>query len=317
MIKEAITDINNIIVQTGLIERYGHCCTVKTGKNGVPFGYGLEKDCYGNTYTFDERKKNVAFLELFNFSFENINSKLKWLNIEIKIHHFLNQKHQDIEKYFGVHLQLYYAIDQVIGKFKTWMNTALNIQPVKLNIDNCEYTVMTINLRTIVPCDYIPDFDPDSCVPDIPELWVDLSTTITVVPSYFNIGDLPETRQGVIRISNSGNKKTAGNITFNAIMIGAGISLNIDPSMTGGVTTPFSPITYPVDNTNWNIQVNTVGLWTISGKRIDANETINIGVEITANGQSQDSATLQVIITDPSDDNNPNNNIAHRALSII
>jgi len=48
MIKQTITEINQIIIDSGLIERYGKYCSHHTdAANGIPYGKGKEKDCKG------------------------------------------------------------------------------------------------------------------------------------------------------------------------------------------------------------------------------------------------------------------------------
>jgi hypothetical protein len=162
MIKQEIDKINEIIIDSQLVERYGKYCNHKTDKD-IPYGYGKEKDCRGNTYTFDERYETVSYLSLLSFQTRPFNRLANYLDINFQIHHFTNQKKVNDDKYFGKSQELYILLfRQIQEKYK--LNSSVSFKTSNLNLpDNCEYVVFDIKVTTIVDCNYSPEIDPVLC----------------------------------------------------------------------------------------------------------------------------------------------------------
>jgi hypothetical protein len=162
MIKAEIDKINNLIIDSQLVERYGKYCTHKTDKD-IPYGYGKEKDCKGNTYTFDERLETVAYLSLLSFQTRPLNRMANYLDINFQVHHFTNQKKVDSDSFFGRGQQIYVLLfKEIQEKYK--LSSTVNIKTSSLNLpDNCEYVIIDIKVTTIVDCNYSPEIDPELC----------------------------------------------------------------------------------------------------------------------------------------------------------
>ena len=162
MIKQEIDKINALIIGSALVERYGKYCTHKTDKD-IPYGYGKESDCKGNTYTFDERYETVAYLSLLQWKTRPLNRLANYLDINFQIHHFTNQKKVNDDKYFGKSQELYILLfKQIQEKYK--LNSTVNAESSNLKLpDNCEYTIIDIKVTTIVDCNYSPETDPELC----------------------------------------------------------------------------------------------------------------------------------------------------------
>lgn len=162
MIKQEIDKINNLIADSQLVERYGKYCNHKTDKD-VPYGYGKEKDCKGNVYTFDERIQTVAYLSLQSFKTRSLNRLANYLDINFQIHHFTSQKKVNDDKYFGKSQELYILLfKQIQEKYK--ISSSVNYSSSTLNLpDNCEYAIIDIKVTTIVDCNYSPEIDPELC----------------------------------------------------------------------------------------------------------------------------------------------------------
>jgi hypothetical protein len=162
MIKQEIDKINTLIINSELVSRYGKYCNHKTDKE-IPYGYGKEKDCKGNTYTFDERYETVAYLSLLSFQTRPLNRLANYLDINFQVHHFTNQKKVNDDKYFGKSQELYILLfKQIQEKYK--LNSNVSFRTSNLNLpDNCEYVVFDIKFTTIVDCDYSPEIDPVLC----------------------------------------------------------------------------------------------------------------------------------------------------------
>ena len=153
MIQQEIDKINAIIIDSQLIERYGKYCNHKTdAQNGIPYGYGKEKDCKGNTYTFDERLETVAYLSLLSAKTRPLNSMGNYLDINFQVHHFTNQKKVNSEKYFGKSQQLYILLFKKIQE-KYKLSSTVSYSTSIVNNDNCEYVILDIKVTTIVSCD--------------------------------------------------------------------------------------------------------------------------------------------------------------------
>jgi len=162
MIKQEIDKINTLIINSALVERYGKYCNHKTDKE-IPYGYGKEKDCKGNTYSFDERIGTVAYLSILSRKTRPFNSLANYLDINFQIHHFVNQKKVNDDKYFGKSDELYIMLfKEIQQKYK--LNSTVNYQSSNLNLpDNCEYTIFDIKVTTVVDCNYSPEIDPEIC----------------------------------------------------------------------------------------------------------------------------------------------------------
>lgn len=165
MIKQTITEINQIIIDSGLIERYGKYCSHHTdAPNGIPYGKGKEKDCKGNTYTFDERNENVAYLEMQPFSIKTVNSLYSQFSFTFVIHHFATVKKANTDVYYQRQLQLFQTIYNAIKAKKSYHNSEILSNSIQTNIpDSCEYGTVTIKFNMFLDCSYVPDLDPQNC----------------------------------------------------------------------------------------------------------------------------------------------------------
>ena len=165
MIKETIQNINDIIINSGLVERYGKYCNHKTDGTKIPFyGVGIEKDCKGNTYTFDERVTNVAYLEFLPFKTTAVNSLINNFDFTFNIHHFVSTKKVNDNRYYGKHLELFQAVFNAIKAVKTFNKSQITTVSITNNIpDHCEYGVISISFSQYVDCNYVPETDPALC----------------------------------------------------------------------------------------------------------------------------------------------------------
>jgi len=165
MIKETIKTINDIIINSTLVERYGKYCSHKTdAANGIPYGVGKEKDCKGNTYTFDERITNVAYLEFLPFKTTPVNSLINNFELTFNIHHFVSTKKVNDNRYYGKHLELFQYVFNAIKAVKTFNKSQITTVSITNNIpDHCEYGVISISFSQYVDCNYTPEIDPALC----------------------------------------------------------------------------------------------------------------------------------------------------------
>lgn len=165
MIKQTIATINTIIANSGLVERYGKYCIHKTdAKNGIPYGYGKEKDCEGNTYTFDEKRTNVAYLEMLPFKTTPVNSLITNFDFNFNIHHFSTVKKSDKDRYYARQLELFQYVFNAIKANKTFNKSLISTSSITNNIpETCEYGVINIQFSMYLDCNYVPDLDPQNC----------------------------------------------------------------------------------------------------------------------------------------------------------
>lgn len=159
MINEVIEQINDVIVDSGLIERWGGYCDAEL-KNGLMVGIGKTGDCKGNTYTFDDRVSSSGFIELGDVTNESISTQFGYMVIPVKIHLFVNQKRYDDKKYHSVYLtlmELFYSSLNFQRKTIGGKGSAI------ANIPHCEYTIITITVRQPIDCNYQVANNPDVC----------------------------------------------------------------------------------------------------------------------------------------------------------
>lgn len=304
MIKKVIETISTKIIDGGLVDRWGGYCLLSTGKDGIPYGVGLIGDCFGNTYTFDERIKSVAILELVNFSTQNINSRLSWLVIEMRIHHFVSRKMIDDNKYYGHHLLMYNKLKTDVLKLFNLENIFVNMAKVRNN--NCEYSTISLKVKTIVPCDYAPDINPDNCVePKIqPELALASGFPFSSVFQQNQIKDI------VYRIVEVSGGKTSGEITL-TIIITSGYSITFDQAQTNA-TNPVSV----VENSIWQVVSSTPRVIVLkTSQSINPYEEKRLAIKIKAINSSNNGSITCLLTASGTADLNINNNLRDQIIS--
>jgi len=162
MLKNIITNINTIINGSGVIDRWGGYSSHNTDGTKFPFyGVSKEKDCKGNTYTFDERLKTVGYLAVGDWKTRQINSMLTWLDIPITIHLFTTVKKVEEDKYFGTAAELFSYIKANIGTY--YKQNTVNFRNVAGLNSNLEYTVFDIVITVVADCDYTNVEIPQTC----------------------------------------------------------------------------------------------------------------------------------------------------------
>jgi len=160
MLKPYITNLNNIINGSGVIDRWGGYSAHTTDKP-IPYGVSKEKDCKGNTYTFDERYKTVGYLSVGDWKTRQINSMLTWVDIPFTIHLFTTVKKVEEDKYFGTSAELFSYIRANIGDY--YKQNTVNYRNVSGLNANLEYTVFDIVITVVADCDYTNVENPVTC----------------------------------------------------------------------------------------------------------------------------------------------------------
>lgn len=148
MIKDEILQINEIIDNLNIITRWGGYSNHKTdSNNGIPYGVSLMQDCFGNTFTYDDRVETVAYFSMQPISSTTQNRWMTRLDVSYQVHIFNNlSKSGQTAKY-------YQKAILVMQELKKYFRD-VNISTVVLNQHKVEYSVITINQLHIVPCDY-------------------------------------------------------------------------------------------------------------------------------------------------------------------
>lgn len=162
MIKQVITEINQIVIDSALVERYGKYCIHKTDKE-IPYGIGKEKDCKGNTYTFDERLENVAYLEMQPYKTNVVNNLMTNIDLVFNIHHFVTVKKANDDIYHQRNLQLFQYVFNAIKAKKNYHRASVITNSLNDVNEKCEYGIINIKFSMYLDCDYVPDLDPQNC----------------------------------------------------------------------------------------------------------------------------------------------------------
>jgi hypothetical protein len=152
MIKEEIYKINGIIVSLGLFTRWGgYSINKNDAANGIPYGVSIMKDCYGNTYTYDDRAETVGYMSIERFQSSTNNRLLISLPISYKIHIFNTlSKSGETQKFWQKGIIILKELKKIYHD--------VNIETVVTKMpDKVEYCIVTIRENYIVPCDYNPD----------------------------------------------------------------------------------------------------------------------------------------------------------------
>lgn len=160
MIKEVINEINTIIEDSKIINRYGGYCDVDKSK-GMPVGISKTKDIKGNTYTFDARVKASGFLEFQKerTNIQQFSTQFYYLNMFFVVHLFVSQKKVARAKNYSTALRLLEIIrDNIHYKLKSFEFKLLESE----NPD-CEYSTITIGIKTPVGCNYVIENNPEPC----------------------------------------------------------------------------------------------------------------------------------------------------------
>lgn len=153
MIADLIAQINQVLINTAMINRYGGYSSYESN-NGKPFGKSLQKDCFGNTYSFDSRFETTGFLSLQNPRIEYLNFHASKGQFIFELHLFNNIKISgDGQRFYNKSLAI---ISQLKKQFDN----------VRMEVRNhpdplCEYAVIFIRVDLIIPCNYeLPDLEP-------------------------------------------------------------------------------------------------------------------------------------------------------------
>ena len=153
MISELISNINTIIINSTMINRYGGYSTFDQ-KDGKPFGKSLQKDCFGNTYSFDSRFETTGFLSLQPPRIEYFNVHASKGQFVFELHLFNNIKISgDGQRFYNKALSIISHLKRHYDNVR--MEVRQHPEPL------CEYAVIFIRLDLIIPCDYeAPDLEP-------------------------------------------------------------------------------------------------------------------------------------------------------------
>lgn len=160
MIKETIDSINEVINNSKIIERYGGYCDIDKSK-AIPFGISKTKDEKGNTYTYDARYKTAGFLEFQKerTNVEQFSTQFWYLNLFFVVHLFTSQKKVSKAKNYSTALKLLEVMrDNTNYKFKK-----LEFKLIETDNPDCEYSTITIAIKTPVACNYTIENKPESC----------------------------------------------------------------------------------------------------------------------------------------------------------
>lgn len=160
MIKQIIQDINTIVEDSDIITRWGGYCDVDKTK-GTPVGISKDKDSKGNTYTYDSREKASGFLEFQKekTSLSPYSTQFTFLNLFFTVHCFISQKKVSRAKNYSTALRLLEVIrDNIHYKLKTF-----EFKLMENENPDCEYSIITIGIKTPVSCDYIIENNPEIC----------------------------------------------------------------------------------------------------------------------------------------------------------
>jgi hypothetical protein len=190
MIKNEIINIHNTIVGLNLIQRWGGYSAHKTDSdNGIPYGVSKMKDCYGNTYTYDDRVETVGYLSLNPFTTTTENRMFVRMNISFVVHLFNNTRKQGEDQRF------YQKAILILKELKKKFDD-VNLSSIDLRQDKIEYTTITITQNYIIPCDY--DYEELNELCDGDGL-IDVCEPIDIKPIFKNMttfvaqgGGLPE-----------------------------------------------------------------------------------------------------------------------------
>lgn len=149
MIKELIDHVNTIIADSDIINRYGGYCQLSNKKTDYPVGVGLDGDCKGNTYTYDDRVLTSGFLSLEGTTTEQISSQFGYLVVRLNVHVFTNHKKYEDGKYYMPAVKL----TGILMDEMTYGNKIINCQ-TKQTPDSlkAEYSVISIQVKIPFDC---------------------------------------------------------------------------------------------------------------------------------------------------------------------
>ncbi len=165
MINELITYLDSKISGTNLIDRWGGYCELFKAKKDLPYGVGLEGDCKGNTYTYDDRNEIVAFLSLKSVTSKR-HGQFDLADITFELHHFCSFKYIYAARYFMAAMELNAKLNSVLTKYKFDISFASVHTP---QYPNLEYTVFSIKPVGIGYCDITFDKETQPCISQQPQ----------------------------------------------------------------------------------------------------------------------------------------------------
>jgi hypothetical protein len=150
MIQPIIKKINDTIINSGLINRYGGYSLHKIDK-ATPYGVSLQKDCYGNTYSYDDRIETVGYLQLRPFTSKTRSTQLTEIDLQFVIHILNNTKISgEGQRFFSKALG-------IVSHLKFNGFDDVNVQTFDNVADKIEYATITINQKIFIPCGYVPE----------------------------------------------------------------------------------------------------------------------------------------------------------------